>query len=51
MKKQKHKDITDNYERIKSKHLEQLASKMLKNDEKMNRLKDKNIDTNFLNLF
>jgi hypothetical protein len=51
MKKQKHSDIISDYEKIKSKHLEQLASKMLKNDEKINRLKDKNIDINFLNLF
>jgi hypothetical protein len=50
-KKKEHKDIVDNYDLIKSKHLEQLATKMLVNDEKMNKLKEKNINTNFLDLF
>jgi hypothetical protein len=50
-KNKKHTDITNNYDLIKSKHLEQLATKMLNNDEKMNKLKDKNINTNFLDLF
>lgn len=51
MKRKKHSDIVNDYEKIKSKHLDNLATKMLANDEKMNRLKDKNIDTNFLDLF
>lgn len=52
MKKNKeHKDIIDNYDLIKSKHLERLATKMLANDEKMNKLKEKDINTNFLDLF
>lgn len=50
-KKKEHKDIKDNYDLIKSKHLEQLATKMLVNDEKMNKLKGKDINTNFLDLF
>lgn len=50
-KKKEHKDIINNYDLIKSKHLEQLATKMLANDEKMSKLKEKDIDTNFLDLF
>ena len=48
---EKHKDITNNYELIKSRHLDGLATKMLKNDEKMSKLREKNINTNFLDLF
>ena len=33
------------------KHLEKLATKMLENDEKLSKLKAKNINTDFLNLF
>jgi hypothetical protein len=51
MRKKKHEDIITDYDRIKSKHLDNLATKMLANDEKMNKLKDKNINTNFLDLF
>lgn len=51
MKNKKHKDIVTDYDRIKSKHLDNLATKMLANDEKMNRLKGKNINTNFLDEF
>jgi hypothetical protein len=47
----KNKDIIDNYDLIKSKHLERLATKMLANDDKMNKLKEKDINTNFLDLF
>jgi hypothetical protein len=51
MKKKEHDDIMKDYNNIKSKHLERLATKMLVNDEKMSKLKGKNIDTNFLDLF
>ena len=51
MRSEKHKDITNNYELIKSRHLDGLATKMLKNDEKMSKLREKNINTNFLDLF
>ncbi len=51
MKKKKHNDIINDYDRIKSKHLDNLASKMLANDEKMNKLKGKDINPNFLDLF
>ena len=36
---------------LKEKHLEKLANKMLENDEKLSKLKGKNINTDFLNLF
>lgn len=51
MKKKKHNDVINDYDRIKSKHLDNLASKMLANDEKMNKLKGKDINPNFLDLF
>lgn len=47
----KHQDITTDYDTIKSKHLDKLATKMLANDEKNNKLKGKDIDPKFLNLF
>jgi hypothetical protein len=51
MKNKKHKKIVKDYDKQKSNHLEKLATKMLENDEKNSKLKGKNIDTNFLNLF
>jgi hypothetical protein len=51
MKKKKHNSIINDYDKIKSKHLDQLASKMLANDEKMNQLKGKEINPKFLDLF
>ena len=51
MKKKKHDKIVKDYENKKSKHLEKLASKILEKDEKLQKLKEKNINTNFLNLF
>ena len=43
-RRNKHKDIVDDYKKTKSKHLEKLATKMLKNDEKFEKLKDYNIN-------
>ncbi len=51
MKKKKHNDIIDDYDIIKSKHWEKLASKMLADNEKMNQLKGKEINPKFLDLF
>ena len=51
MKKKKHNKIVTDYDKQKEKHLEKLATKMLGNDEKFSRLKEKNINTDFLNLF
>jgi hypothetical protein len=51
MKKKKHNKIVNDYDKQKEKHLERLATKMLENDEKINKLKGKNINKDFLNLF
>jgi hypothetical protein len=51
MKSKKHNKIVKDYDKQKEKHLEKLASKMLENDEKNSKLKGKNIDSGFLNLF
>ena len=51
IKKSKHDQIVNDYDKIKSKHLEKLANKMLKDDEKSNKLKSKNIKGNFLDKF
>lgn len=39
MKNKKHDRITKDYEKQKSKHLDRLTSKMLKDDERMQKLK------------
>jgi hypothetical protein len=51
MKSKKHKKIVKDYDKQKEKHLEKLATKILNNDEKLQRLKGKEIDPGFLNLF
>jgi uncharacterized protein (DUF1330 family) len=51
MKSKKHNKVVKDYDKQKEKHLEKLATKMLENDEKLNKLKGKQINTNFLNLF
>jgi hypothetical protein len=51
LKKDKHNKIVNDFEKTKSKHLEKQATKMLKKDEQFQKLKEKKIDTNFLNLF
>jgi hypothetical protein len=48
-KHKKHDSLLKDYEKAKNEHLEKLASKMLKNDEKMQKLRDKKIDLNLLN--
>lgn len=50
-KNKKHDKLVNDYDKQKSKHLEKLASKMLKDDEKNQKLKEKYINPNFLNLF
>jgi hypothetical protein len=47
----KHEVIVRDYDKIKSKHLEKLANSILKKDEKNEKLKGKNIKTDFLDLF
>jgi hypothetical protein len=51
MKKKKHSKLVRDYDKQKEKHLEKLATKILENDEKLSKLKGKNINTNFLDLF
>ena len=47
----KHHKIIQDYDKQKSKHLEKLTDKMLKNDEKANQLKTKPVKGNFLKNF
>ena len=51
IKNRKHNKIVNDYKKSKENHLEKLANKMLKDDEKNKQLKQKTISTNFLNLF
>lgn len=51
MKHKKHDKIVRDYDKIKSKHLDRLATKMLKNDEKSEKLKLKQIKGKFLDKF
>ena len=46
IKRKKHDKIVNDYDKIKSKHLEKLANKMLKDEEKNNLLKNKVIKGN-----
>ena len=48
MKNKKHNKIVNDYDKIKSKHLEKLAKKMLDNDEKQQNLKKHKLKGNFL---
>jgi len=50
-KHKKHDKIVKDYETQKAEHLDKLASQMLKNDEKMQKLKEKKINIDFLKLF
>ena len=50
-KHKKHDKLLRDYENQKAKHLEKLASQILKNDEKMQKLKEKNINKDFLKHF
>ena len=47
----KHNQIVKDYDNQKSKHLEKLTDKMLKNDEKFSKLKEKPIKGDFLKNF
>tara|TARA_R110000772_G_scaffold219714_1_gene330252 strand:- start:491 stop:646 length:156 start_codon:yes stop_codon:yes gene_type:complete len=51
MGSKKHKRVVKDYDKQKQKHLEKLATKILKDDETNERLKTKKINTDFLNLF
>ena len=51
MKNKKHKDLVDDYDIQKSKHLEKLGNKYLANEEKLRILQDKKMKGNFLKNF
>ena len=51
LKHKKHNKIINDYDKQKEKHLEKLATKILKNDEKAEKLKSKHIKGNFLTNF
>lgn len=51
LKNKKHNKLVKDYEQQKFEHLNKLATQMLKNDEKIQKLKNKRINSNFLNLF
>ena len=48
MRSKKHKAIVNDYDKIKSKHLDKLAKKMLDNDEKDQKLKKYKLKGDFL---
>jgi hypothetical protein len=50
-KNKKHDKIVNDFNSQKQKHLEKLATKMLDDQDKINKLKEKNINTDFLKLF
>jgi len=50
-KKSKHEKLVNDYENQKNKHLEKLATKSLEEQERLSRFKEKNINTDFLDLF
>ena len=49
--RKKHDAIVNDYDNQKSKHLDRLASTMLKNDEKADKLKSKKMKGDFLKNF
>ena len=50
-KHKKHDDIVNDFEAQKNKHLEKLATKSLAEQDKLIKLKEKNIKTDFFKLF
>ena len=51
IKRKKHDQIIKDYDKIKSRHLEKLANKMLKDEEKRDNLRSKNINGDFWDKF
>ena len=51
IKRKKHDKIVNDYDKIKSRHLEKLASKILKDEERRDNLRSKPIKGNFLDEF
>lgn len=50
-KKKRHDAITKDFDKTKEKHLEKLATKMLEKQEENDRLREKKINNDFLDLF
>ena len=50
-KKRKHDKLVNDYDNQKSKHLEKLADRMLEDQEKLSKLRNKKSDGKFLDLF
>ena len=51
IKRNNHDKIVNDYDKIKSRHLEKLANKILKDEEKRDNLRSKNINGDFWNKF
>jgi hypothetical protein len=51
VKNKKHNKIVKDYDKQKSKHLDNLANQILKADEKTQKLREKNINPEVLKLF
>ena len=51
IKRKKHDRIIKDYDKIKSRHLEKLANKVLKDEERRDSLRSKNIKGDFLDKF
>ena len=51
IKRKKHDQIINDYEKIKRRHLEKLANKILKDDERRDNLRSKNVNGDFWNKF
>ena len=51
IKRKKHDRIVNDYDKIKSRHLEKLATKILKDEERRDNLRSKPIKGNFLDEF
>lgn len=51
IKKSKHDKIVKDYDKQKEKHLEKLATKMLDKQDQTDKLKNKKINKDFLDLF
>ena len=51
MKNKKHNKIVRDYDKIKSKHLDKLANRILKDDEKKEELKKYKLSKKFLDIF
>jgi len=50
-RKSKHEKLVNDYEKQKQNHLEKLASKSLEEQEKLSKLREKNVNKDFLDLF